>query len=416
MRRDGKSAQADTVGGVTSGVSAAAGQRAGGTTGFSTPVIKPAGPANERDRAEGSEDPDGGRDVLSRRRLILGGVALGASLPLVHQLVPHRGVHQAIEGSAFAADSNGDGAAHAAHGGSGFSGGFREGEVDHAANGFNPTEVLRDFDSGRTRRMAGGRVLREWDVVAEDKEIEIAPGVKFAAWTYNGRVPGPTFRANEGDRLRINFTNGSEHPHTIHFHGIHPDTMDGVPGIGEEIGGGLIEPGRSFSYEFDAEPFGCHLYHCHALPLAAHIAKGLYGGFIIDPREGRPAADEMVMVMNGFDTNFDGSNEVYAVNTVGFHFVNEPVQVKRDELIRIYLINILERDLVNSFHVHANFFQHFPTGTSLEPTELTDTIVQGQGQRAVLEMRFPFPGRYMFHAHVTEFAELGWMGFFEVSE
>ena len=71
------------------------------------------------------------------------------------------------------------------------------------------------------------------------------------------------------------------------------------------------------------------------------------------------------MVMNGFDTNFDGSNEVYAVNTVGFHYVDEPMRVKRDELVRIYLVNVLEFDPLNSFHVHANFFHYFPTGTSL---------------------------------------------------
>jgi FtsP/CotA-like multicopper oxidase with cupredoxin domain len=192
--------------------------------------------------------------------------------------------------------------------------------------------------------------------------------------------------------------------------------MDGVPGIGEGRGGGMIETGESFAYEFDADPFGLHLYHCHAMPLADHIAKGLYGAFIIDPKRGRPDADEMVMVMNGFDTNFDRSNEVYAVNTVGFAYLDEPIRVRRDELVRIYLVNILEFDPINSFHVHANFFHHYPTGTSLEPVEFTDTIIQGQGQRGLLEMRFPFPGRYMFHAHVTEFAELGWMGFFEVTE
>ena len=64
------------------------------------------------------------------------------------------------------------------------------GRVDPAVNGFDPAEILRDFDEGRVRR-EGGRTVREWDIVAEDKEIEVAPGVKFAAWTYNGRVPGP---------------------------------------------------------------------------------------------------------------------------------------------------------------------------------------------------------------------------------
>ncbi len=92
--------------------------------------------------------------------------------------------------------------------------------------------MLRDFDEGSTSRLASGRVLREWTLVAEDKEIEVAPGIKFTAWTYNGRIPGPTLRAREGERLRITFSNGSAHPHTIHFHGIHPAEMDGVPGLG----------------------------------------------------------------------------------------------------------------------------------------------------------------------------------------
>ena len=279
------------------------------------------------------------------------------------------------------------------------------GTVDPAVNGFDPQAILRDFDEGVVR---GG--VREWELIAEDREIEVAPGVKYAAWAYNGRVPGPTLRAREGERLRVRFVNASSHPHTIHFHGIHTAAMDGVPGVGA----GNVEPGSETVYEFDAKPFGLHLYHCHSMPLADHIAKGLYGAFVIDPKQGRPEADELVMVMNGFDTNFDRSNEIYAVNTVAFAYQQQPIRVKRDELVRIYLVNALEFDLINSFHVHANFFHYYPTGTSLEPTELTDTVIQGQGQRGILELRFPHPGKYMFHAHVSEFAELGWMGFFEV--
>ena len=214
-------------------------------------------------------------------------------------------------------------AAHPAHAGA-------VGTVDPRVNGFDPQVMLRDFDEGRV--VSG---VREWEIVAEEKEIEVAPGVKYAAWAYNGRVPGPTLRAREGERLRIRFTNGSTHPHTIHFHGIHTAPWTGSPGLGA----GNIGPGKSTTYEFDATPFGLHLYHCHTMPLAEHIAKGLYGAFMIDPKQGRPTADELVMVMNGFDTNFDRSNEVYAVNTVAFDYLNRPVRVKRGELVRIYLVN-----------------------------------------------------------------------------
>jgi FtsP/CotA-like multicopper oxidase with cupredoxin domain len=286
------------------------------------------------------------------------------------------------------------------------------GEVDHEKNGFNPTDILTDFDYGEVSTLPNGQVLREYNIVSLNKNIEVVPGIEFPAWTYNGRIPGPTIRATEGDRIRIHFSNGSNHPHSIHFHGFHPGEMDGVPGTGP---GGLVEPGSEFIYEFDAEPFGLHLYHCHVFPLARHIAKGLYGAFIVDPREGRPPVDrEMVMVMNGIDIDFDDANDFYAVNGIPFHYQNHPIQIRVGEKIRIYLVNILEFDLLNSFHLHANFFQYYPTGTSLIPTEFTDTIIQGQAQRGILEFSYKYPGMYMFHAHVTEFAELGWNGMFEV--
>jgi FtsP/CotA-like multicopper oxidase with cupredoxin domain len=286
------------------------------------------------------------------------------------------------------------------------------GHVDHDANGFSPDDVLTTFDEGTSTRLPGGRLLRTWEIVATAKEIQVAPGVAFVAWAYNERVPGPTFRAREGDRLRIRFVNKTDHPHTMHFHGIHPSAMDGIPGTGP---GGLVEPNGEFTYEFDALPFGLHLYHCHSFPLASHIHKGLYGAFVIDPKEPRADARELVMVQNGFDTNFDGANEVYAVNTVAFHFMHHPIRVRRDELVRIYLVNVLEFDPINSFHLHANFFDYYPTGTSLTPAEFTDTISQVQGQRGILEVRFPYAGQFMFHAHKSEFAELGWVGLFDVT-
>ncbi len=281
-------------------------------------------------------------------------------------------------------------------------------DVDHAANGFNPTDVLTDFDWGKESLLPSGQILREYTVSAVDKTIEVAPGLGFPAFLYNGRLPGPTLRAREGDHIRITFTNGSSHPHTMHFHGIHPGEMDGVF---EQV-----KPGKSFIYEFDAEPFGVHLYHCHTSPLAKHIAKGLYGAFVIDPRQGwAPADKEYVMVLSGLDIDFDDENDFYVANGIPFHYDRYPIPLKVGELVRIFVVNILEFDQINSFHLHANFFHYYPTGTSLTPSEFTDTIVLGQGQRGMMEFRYKFPGLYMFHAHKTEFAELGWTGFFDVT-
>jgi manganese oxidase len=302
-------------------------------------------------------------------------------------------------------------AAHAQTGGQGdhmsMTHNMVEGDVDPAVNGFDPTEMLTDFDYGTVSTLPTGQTLREYRVVASEKLIEIAPGVTFPAWVYNGRVPGPTFRATQGDRLRVTFLNASTHPHSIHFHGIHQPSVDGLE---------PVQPGSEFVYEFDAKPFGMHLYHCHTVPFRRHIHKGLYGAFIIDPPAPRPPAKELVMVMNAFDTNFDSENEFYAVNTVAFHYAKHPISIEVGELVRIYLANLTEFDPVNSFHLHAGMFDLYRTGTRLEPQEYTDIVTMGQGERHILEFRLEYPGPYMFHAHQSEFSELGWLGVFEASE
>jgi FtsP/CotA-like multicopper oxidase with cupredoxin domain len=281
------------------------------------------------------------------------------------------------------------------------------GDVDTAANGFDPIAMLTDFDYGKVSTLATGQTLREYEIFAADKMIEIAPGVTFPAWTYNGRVPGPAIRCTEGDRIRITFRNGSSHPHSIHLHGFHPAEMDGVT---------PVQPGEQTVYEFDAEPFGLHLYHCHVPPFMRHIHKGLYGMFIVDPKTPRPPARELMMVMNAFDTNFDGENEIYAVNSVGFHYTKHPIPLKVGELVRIYLANFTEFDPINSFHLHANLFNVYRTGTRLEPSEYTDVVTMGQAERHILEFTYTRPGQFMFHAHQSEFNGLGWMGIFEVTE
>lgn len=368
---------------------------------------------------------------LNRRKLLraglftAGGAALVSGTALGQSNSAHEG--HAMAGDKSAADPQ---PSHLqAHGSM-----ITVGDVDYVKNGFDPTAMLTDWDSGTTSSLPDGRTLRTFEVTAEDKEIEIAPGVMFPAWTFNGRVPGPALRATEGDRVRVVFKNYGSHPHSMHFHGFHAARMDGVPGAG------LIAPGDEFVYEFDARPFGCHVYHCHALPLARHIHKGMYGLFVIDPDpakhpEAAEAAagrlrgspenqrwQELAMVMNAFDTNFDGENEFYACNTIAHCYAKRPIRIERNRPVRIYLANMTEFDPINSLHIHGNFFDYYDQGTTLTPTLKTvDVIMQCQAQRGILEFTFANEpeheaGLYMFHAHQSEFTELGWMGMFEVVE
>jgi hypothetical protein len=271
----------------------------------------------------------------------------------------------------------------------------------------DPMKYLREFNYGRVSELPNGTILREFTLVASDDKIkEISPGVFYNVWTFNGTIPGPTIRATEGDLIRIQFINNGSKSHTIHTHGIHEAEMDGVF---EPIG-----PGGRFTYEFTAEPFGVFPYHCHMQPLEEHIVHGLYGVYIVDPKTPRPPADEMVMLMNGYDTDFDTENNFYTVNGIPYYYMHHPIQIGMNQLVRIYLVNMLEFDPINNFHLHANLYQLYRSGTSITPDEYTDMVTMSQGERGILEFKYKFPGQYMFHAHKTEFAEKGWMGLFQV--
>jgi FtsP/CotA-like multicopper oxidase with cupredoxin domain len=272
------------------------------------------------------------------------------------------------------------------------------------AKDMTPLVFLRDFDYG-TVTQENGRTLREFRVEARTSTLQLNSATSFISWNLNGRVPGPTFRATEGDRIRVIFYNKAGHSHSLHFHGVHRSEMDGIK---------PVRNGSVFIYEFDAAPFGVHLYHCHVAPVTRHIGKGLYGMFIVDPPKPRPPADEMVMIMAGYDVNDDRRNELYAFNGMPDYYMQHPIPIQQNQLVRLYLLNMIEFDPVATFHIHANMFQVYRTGRTLEPQEETDVITMGTAERHILEFSYPYPGKYMFHPHQDGIAEAGCMGFFQV--
>jgi len=273
-----------------------------------------------------------------------------------------------------------------------------------AGSSISPMTVLRDFDYGTVKR-ENGRLIREFKIVAGTSTIQLNSAVAFNSWNFNNRVPGPTLRARVGDRVRVLFLNKGGHAHSLHFHGIHPAEVDGIHPIRDEA---------AAIYEFDAEPFGVHLYHCHTAPVSRHIGKGLYGMFIVDPPEGRVPADEMVLVMAGYDVNEDNRNEFYAFNGQPDYYMMHPIRIYQNQLIRLYVLNMIELDPAATFHLHANFFRVYPTGMTLTPSQEADVITMGTAERHILEFSYRYPGKYMFHPHQDAIAEAGCMGQFEV--
>lgn len=271
-------------------------------------------------------------------------------------------------------------------------------------NGISPMQVCRDFDYG-TLKQENGRTIREFQITASSTTLQLNQVVSYPTWNYNGRVPGPTLRATEGDRVRVIFLNEGGHAHTMHFHGIHPSDVDGVK---------PVRNGTATIYEFDAVPYGLHLYHCHIAPVARHISKGLHGMFIIDPKQGRAPADELVLIMNGYDLDENNQNELYAFNGIPNYYKQNPISIYQNQLVRVYLLNVIEFDSAVTFHLHANFFRLYPTGMTTTPTMETDVITMGTAERHILEFAYPYAGKYMFHPHQDAIAESGCMGVFNV--
>ena len=147
------------------------------------------------------------------------------------------------------------------------------------------------------------------------------------------------------------------HPHTIHFHGIHPADMDGVFEV--------VEPGSSFTYEFPARPYGMQLYHCHSTPLKKHIHKGLYGAFIIDPPKPRkPGAGARDGAERVRHRRRRREQLLHRQRADVLLRASYPIRVRRSQTVRIYIANLTEFDLINSFHLHGDFFRYYPTGSS----------------------------------------------------
>lgn len=245
--------------------------------------------------------------------------------------------------------------------------------------------------------------LRELEMTVEERLIEVGNEVFVEAWAYNGTVPAPIIRAKEGDVLRIRFNNSTGHAHSLHFHGAHSPEMDGWE---------PIPPGGETIYEIEVGPAGVHPYHCHTAPLAEHVARGLYGMMIVDPSRGRAPAKEVALLLSGFSNDEIGRNGIVAWNGVAGFYSQHPIKVDRDELVRLYVVNMLEYEPLASFHLHAQTFDVYPAGMGASPVFRDDTIALAQGQRAMVEFRLPDYGRYMFHPHQHWLADRGAMGWF----
>jgi FtsP/CotA-like multicopper oxidase with cupredoxin domain len=244
---------------------------------------------------------------------------------------------------------------------------------------------------------------RQITLVAEDAEVEIAPGKRVKTWTFNGTVPAPTIRLTEGENVTIKFINKSPIPHTIHFHGNHDDTADGVLP--------QVMPNQTYLYNITGEPAGALMYHCHAPPTSLHIRMGMYGALIVDPKDKPlPPAKELVMVMSEYDLEDQLGFEAdyYLINGYADQYLRNPITINHGELLRMYIINI-GTTIPAPFHLHSTTFMAYPSGLWDNEPQHVQTIPIAPGDASIVEAKWKYPGTYLFHSHGIQ-EERGNMG------
>jgi FtsP/CotA-like multicopper oxidase with cupredoxin domain len=178
--------------------------------------------------------------------------------------------------------------------------------------GFAPAHWDEDLRLPEPADLNSDPAILEINLTAKVASVEVAPGKRVNAWTYDGGLPGPLIRARVGDRLVVHFKNELPQPTTVHWHGVRvPIEMDGVPGISQPD----VQTGDSFTYDFVLRDAGLYWYHPHVMS-AAQVGFGLYGALLVeDPEDRVGVADQLTLVLS--DIGFDKSGALESADSGG---------------------------------------------------------------------------------------------------
>lgn len=255
---------------------------------------------------------------------------------------------------------------------------------------------------------AAKKVVVNLEVIEEVGEL--ANGVEYNFWTFNGTVPGTFIRARVGDEIELHLKNrdDSNFPHNIDLHAVNG------PGGGAEAT--FVAPGKEAVFTFKALHAGLYVYHCAAAPVGMHIANGMYGLILIEPEGGLPPVDKEFYIMQGdfytkgaygekglqeFDINKAIAEQpdyvVFNGNTGALMGDNE-LQVKVGETVRLFVGNG-GPNLTSSFHVIGEIFDKVYTegGTTIMENVQTTSIPAGGA--AIVEFKADVPGDYVLVDH-----------------
>ena len=243
-----------------------------------------------------------------------------------------------------------------------------------------------------------------------EKTMTMEDGVEYHYWTFNGDVPGQMIRVREGDTVEVEFSNNpsSTVPHNVDFHA--------ATGQGGGAEATFTAPGHTSTFSFKALQAGLYIYHCAVAPVGMHIANGMYGLILVEPKEGLPKVDkEFYIVQGDFYTKgkkgaqglqpFDMDKAIaeqpeYVVfnGHVGSIAGDNALKAKAGETVRMYVGNG-GPNLVSSFHVIGEIFDKvYVEGGKLINENVQSTVIPAGGA-AIIEFKVDIPGSYTLVDH-----------------
>jgi nitrite reductase (NO-forming) len=260
-------------------------------------------------------------------------------------------------------------------------------------------------------------------MVLKDVTIEIAPGVEYQAWGFEGGAPGPIVHARQGQTVEMTLTNGGAIPHSIDFHAAR---------IAPNVAFKDVMPGDSFTFRFEASDPGVFMYHCGTKPVLAHIANGMYGAIVVDPVTPLPNADkEYVLVASEWYLSGDGIAQPAQLdvakarammpdwttfNGYAAQYVTHPLSARPGETVRFYVV-AAGPTLDTNFHVVGTILDRaWANGDMTQYERGVQTVAVPAGGGGVFDVKIDEPGLYPLVSHAFAHVDLGQVGLLKVGD
>ena len=269
--------------------------------------------------------------------------------------------------------------------------------------------------------------IHDIDLIVKEMPMTVAKGFVQSVWTFGGTVPGPTIRVKVGDTIRIHLKNpaDSKLSHSVDFHASRVAWNDEMTSI---------NPGDEKLYEWQADYAGVWMYHCGTAPALHHIANGMYGMVIVEPKEGLPAVDkEFVFVQSEWYLGPQGepssltkaaaaapAPDFVVFNGVADQYKDNPIQINTGKTVRAFILNA-GPSIDSSFHIVGTIFDTvIKEGVSLSPDNKghygSQAVDLAPAQGAIVEFSMAEDGLYPIVTHAFNFVGRGALGLFKAGD